>query len=217
MFIFGKDNYYLELQDHGMAKQHEVNKALIWVGVIGLVALAVYISQALLVIFASLVFASLIDGGARLIGRYLAIPRVLRIVMVLLGAIATSRFHRIREGVLLKTLGASKKQIGQILFTEYVTLGTIAGFAGILLAPIAFVHVNMGFIGLKAFPAAVLGGFGSIPGAIAGGLIIGVVEALAGFYLPEGFKDVAAYVVLLAVLIGNPYQQTWYSRWNPRR
>ena len=46
----------------------------------------------------------------------------------------------------------------------------------------------MGFIGLKAFPAAVIGGFGSVPGAIAGGVIIGVVEALAGFYLPEGFR-----------------------------
>ncbi len=80
----------------------------------------------------------------------------------------------------------------------------VAAIAGILLAPIAFVHVNMGFIGLKAFPAAVLGGFGSIPGAILGGLIIGVVEELAGFYFPEGFKDVAAYVVLLAVLFIRP-------------
>ncbi len=79
-----------------------------------------------------------------------------------------------------------------------------AALVGILLAPIAFVHVNMGFIGLKAFPAAVLGGFGSVPGAIAGGLIIGVVESLSGFYLPEGFKDVAAYVVLLAVLMVRP-------------
>ncbi len=80
----------------------------------------------------------------------------------------------------------------------------VAGFSGILLAPIAFVHINMGFIGLKAFPAAVLGGFGSIPGAIVGGLIIGIVESLAGLYLPEGFKDVAAYMVLLAVLVMRP-------------
>jgi len=77
----------------------------------------------------------------------------------------------------------------------------VAAFAGILLAPSTFVHSNMGFIGLKAFPAAVVGGFGSVPGSIVGGLIIGVVEALAGFYLPEGFKDVAAYVVVLIVLI----------------
>jgi branched-chain amino acid transport system permease protein len=80
----------------------------------------------------------------------------------------------------------------------------VAGVAGMLLAPITFVHANMGFIGLKAFPAAVIGGFGSLPGAIVGGLIIGVVEALSGFYLPEGFKDTAAYVVVLVMLVVKP-------------
>jgi branched-chain amino acid transport system permease protein len=80
----------------------------------------------------------------------------------------------------------------------------VAAIAGLLLAPITFVHANMGFIGLKAFPAAVVGGFGSLPGAIVGGLIIGVVESLAGFYLPEGFKDVAAYIVVLAMLVLKP-------------
>ena len=80
----------------------------------------------------------------------------------------------------------------------------ICGVAGLLLAPITFVHANMGFVGLKAFPAAVVGGFGSIPGALAGGLIIGIVESLAGFYLPEGFKDIAAYVVVLVMLVVKP-------------
>jgi branched-chain amino acid transport system permease protein len=80
----------------------------------------------------------------------------------------------------------------------------VATFAGILLAPVTFVHSNMGFIGLKAFPAAVVGGFGSVPGAIVGGLIIGVVEALAGFYMAEGWKDIAAYVVVLVVLLVKP-------------
>jgi len=80
----------------------------------------------------------------------------------------------------------------------------VAAVAGLLLAPITFVHVNMGFIGLKAFPAAVVGGFGSLPGAIVGGLIIGVVESLSGFYLPTGFKDVAPYIVVLAMLWFKP-------------
>ncbi|MCZ7657516.1 MAG: branched-chain amino acid ABC transporter permease [Xanthobacteraceae bacterium] len=80
----------------------------------------------------------------------------------------------------------------------------VAAFGGILLAPVAFVHSNMGFIGLKAFPAAVLGGFGSVPGAIVGGLIIGIVGSFAGFHLAEGFQDVAAYVVVLAVLLVRP-------------
>jgi len=80
----------------------------------------------------------------------------------------------------------------------------VAAIAGLLLAPITFVHANMGFIGLKAFPAAVVGGFSSLPGAIVGGLIIGIVESLSGFYLPDGFKDVAAYVVVLIMLMVKP-------------
>ena len=80
----------------------------------------------------------------------------------------------------------------------------VAAVAGLLLAPITFVHVNMGFIGLKAFPAAVVGGFGSVPGAIVGGLIIGLVESLSGFYLPEGFKDVMPYAVVLLMLAVKP-------------
>ena len=80
----------------------------------------------------------------------------------------------------------------------------VAAIAGLLLAPITFVHANMGFIGLKAMPAAVVGGFGSLPGALVGGLVIGVVESLSGFYLPEGFKDIAAYVVVLIMLVVRP-------------
>ncbi|WP_028604553.1 branched-chain amino acid ABC transporter permease [Ottowia thiooxydans] len=80
----------------------------------------------------------------------------------------------------------------------------VAAVAGLLLAPITFVHANMGFIGLKAFPAAVVGGFGSLPGAIVGGLVIGIVESLAGFYLPEGFKDIAPYIVVLIMLMVKP-------------
>ena len=80
----------------------------------------------------------------------------------------------------------------------------VAAVAGLLLAPITFVHANMGFIGLKAFPAAVVGGFGSLPGAIVGGLIIGIIESLSGFYLPDGFKDTAAYVMVLIMLMVKP-------------
>ncbi len=76
----------------------------------------------------------------------------------------------------------------------------VAAIAGLLLAPITFVHANMGFIGLKAFPAAVIGGFGSLPGAIVGGLIIGVVESMAGFYAAEGWKDIAPYIAVLVML-----------------
>jgi branched-chain amino acid transport system permease protein len=79
-----------------------------------------------------------------------------------------------------------------------------AALAGLLLAPITYVHSNMGYVGLKAIVAAVLGGFGSFPGAILGGILLGVVESMAGFYLPEGVKEVAGYLVLLVVLTFRP-------------
>ena len=80
----------------------------------------------------------------------------------------------------------------------------VSALAGALLAPMTFVHTGMGYIGLKAFPAAVIGGFGSIPGAIFGGLILGVIEEFAGLYLPEGVKNIAAYVALLLLLVVRP-------------
>ena len=98
-------------------------------------------------------------------------------------------------------MGISIKRVFTI---AWAISAVMAGVAGILLAPVTFVHMNMGFIGLKAFPAAVLGGFGSIPGAIVGGLIIGVTESLAGVYLPIGWKDIAAYLILILVLIFRP-------------
>ncbi|MHB1372695.1 MAG: branched-chain amino acid ABC transporter permease [Thauera sp.] len=77
----------------------------------------------------------------------------------------------------------------------------LAACAGLLLAPVTFVHLNMGFIALKAFPAAVLGGLTSLPGALVAGVFLGVAEALAGLALPEGFKDVVPYALLMAALL----------------
>jgi branched-chain amino acid transport system permease protein len=80
----------------------------------------------------------------------------------------------------------------------------VAALAGILLSPVSMIDVNMGFLGIKAFAAAVIGGFGSIPGALVGGVIVGVVEQLAGYYLPAGFQEVSANTVLLATLFLRP-------------
>ena len=62
----------------------------------------------------------------------------------------------------------------------------------------------MGFVAIKAFAAAIVGGFGSLPGAIVGGLLVGVVEQFAGRYLPPGSGDLSAYVILLVMLIIRP-------------
>ena len=80
----------------------------------------------------------------------------------------------------------------------------IAGVAGILTAPVSLVDPLIGFVGIKAFAAAIVGGFGSMPGAIIGGLLVGLVEQFAGLYLPPGFSDMSAYVLLLIVLMVRP-------------
>ena len=79
--------------------------------------------------------------------------------------------------------------------------GGISAVCGLLLAPIALVDIGLWVVALKALAALVLGGFGSIPGAILGGVLLGLVEQFAGVYLPDGFKDVMAYLVLIGVLI----------------
>ena len=68
--------------------RHEAHKAFIWVSIVGLFVLAIYISQSLLVIFGAMVFAAMVDGGARLLGRVLPLGRGMRIAIVLLGALA---------------------------------------------------------------------------------------------------------------------------------
>lgn len=80
----------------------------------------------------------------------------------------------------------------------------VAAVAGTLMAPISLVSPQMGFIGIKAFAAAVIGGFGSLPGALVGGLIIGSSEQLAGTYLPTGFQEISAYVIMFLVLTIRP-------------
>ncbi|MBE7419550.1 MAG: branched-chain amino acid ABC transporter permease [Ideonella sp.] len=136
---------------------------------------------------------------------------VVIVVTVVLCALLYLMFSKSRIGIAMQA--ASQNQLAAYYMGIPVQRlngmvwglsAAVATIAGLLLAPFTFVHVNMGLIGLKAFPAAVVGGFGSLPGAVVGGLIIGVIEALAGLYLPEGFKDIAAYVVVLVMLVIMP-------------
>ncbi len=80
----------------------------------------------------------------------------------------------------------------------------VACLAGILLSPVSMIDVNMGGLAIKAFAAAVIGGFGSIPGSMVGGVIVGIVEQFAGYKLPAGFQEVTSNVVLLLMLFIRP-------------
>lgn len=97
--------------------------------------------------------------------------------------------------------GVRVKRVNSLV---WALAGATAAVAGVLLAPITLVDISLWFVTLKALAALVLGGFGSIPGAIVGGLLIGLIEQYAGVYMPQGTKDIVAYLVLIAVLIIRP-------------
>lgn len=82
--------------------------------------------------------------------------------------------------------------------------GVVATVAGILLASKGSIDPNSGLLGIKAFAAAVIGGLGSLPGALLGGLVVGVIEPFAARYVAAGFSQIVPYAVLLLVLIIRP-------------
>ena len=82
--------------------------------------------------------------------------------------------------------------------------GMVAAVAGILFASKGAIDPSTGLLGIKAFAAAAIGGFGSLPGALLGGLIIGLVEPLASRYGPSGVSQIAPYAILLLILIFRP-------------
>ena len=101
-----------------------------------------------------------------------------------------------------RLIGIRVGRIVTITFVYSVLLGTISG---LLVAPIFTVTKEMGaLIALKVFAASIVGGFGSIPGAIIGGLAIGVIETFGGFYISTAYVDAIAFVILIVVLVVRP-------------
>ncbi len=107
-----------------------------------------------------------------------------------------------------RLMGIDVDRIIVVAFAVGAALAAVAGMAhGLRYGNVDF---RMGFIaGLKAFTAAVLGGIGNINGAVVGGLVLGVIEAMAGAYIPGQFggsawKDVWAFVILILVLVFRP-------------
>jgi len=102
-------------------------------------------------------------------------------------------------------MGISVKKV--FAFTWGISFA-IAAVAGIFLASVMVLNIALTLVAIKAFPAVILGGLESIPGAIIGGLVIGILETLAGGYLDQvlpGVKDLTAFVVLFLVLMVRPY------------
>jgi branched-chain amino acid transport system permease protein len=101
-----------------------------------------------------------------------------------------------------RIMGVRIKRIDAMTWGIASVLGAVAG---VLIAPITFLDINMGLNpGLKAFTAAVLGGMTSLPGAVVGGLLLGVIENLVGAYLSPELKVSVAFFVIVAVLCVRP-------------
>ncbi len=92
-----------------------------------------------------------------------------------------------------------------MILITFAYSSALGGLAGMLVAPILFVSVGMGgLIALKAFAANIIGGYGSIPGAILGGLSLGVAETLGASYISVPYKDAFAFLMLLMFLAVRP-------------
>lgn len=105
-----------------------------------------------------------------------------------------------REGASLVGINAT-----QVSMLTFFISGALAAVAAGLFAPINLVFPSMGhLVIMKAFVIIVLGGMGSIPGAIIGGLIIGFAESFAGFYISTHYKDLVAFLLLVVILSVRP-------------
>ena len=80
----------------------------------------------------------------------------------------------------------------------------VAAVAGILMAPIVFLSSQMGIVVINGFAAAILGGWGSIPGSIIGGMLLGVIDNVAPLYLPSQIKNIVPFMVIFIVLVIRP-------------
>ncbi len=95
--------------------------------------------------------------------------------------------------------------VGYLSAISFFLAGVLGAVAGILIVPVTGVSFDTGVVlGLKGYAAAVLGGYGSFPGAILGGLLLGVLEALVAGFISSGFRDVFAFSLLFLVLALKP-------------
>lgn len=101
-----------------------------------------------------------------------------------------------------KLMGISIKKI---LVLNFTISAFIASIGGILLTPITSTNYEVGImLGLKGFCAAIIGGLGNPFGSVAGGLILGILEALVAGYISSDYKDAVAFIVLLLILFFMP-------------
>jgi branched-chain amino acid transport system permease protein len=125
-------------------------------------------------------------------------------------------FLRSRKGIAMRAV-ADNQQVAMAMGIDveryfgvaWAMTGIVSALGGILWGNLLGVDVNLALVGFKVFPVVILGGLDSIPGAIIGGLIVGVVENIAAGYVDPlvggGTKDFAPYVLMILALMIRPY------------
>jgi branched-chain amino acid transport system permease protein len=138
----------------------------------------------------------------------------LGVIAVLLIALAGFWFflRHSRFGVAMRAVAADEKtarlmgvSTARVQAVAWAAASGLAGLAGAFFAVIYGLAPTVFELGLKAFPATVLGGFDSVLGSGASGLFIGVLENLVGGYLPSTFKEIAGFLLILVVLMVRPF------------
>jgi branched-chain amino acid transport system permease protein len=158
-------------------------------------------------------FPFLLSPAPVRVGAVLLTPANLAIVAVALAVMAVFYvfFRHARLGKALRA--ACENQVAAALMgisvpfvfgSIWVLASVLAAVAGILLAPLVTLTPDMGLIAIKGWVAAVVGGFTSLPGAVAGGIVLGVIETVSGSYVSTALKDGITYLLLIAILIARP-------------
>ena len=158
-------------------------------------------------------FPFLLSQTAVSMAGVLVVPANLAIVGVSLGVLGLLflLFERTIYGMAI--IAACDNQIGAsivgvrvstVFLAIWILASVLATLAGILVAPLLTLSPDMGLIGIKGFTAAILGGFNSLPGAVIGGITLGVLEGLAGTYISSALKDMISYSILIAVILVRP-------------
>jgi len=143
--------------------------------------------------------ATIVPQSLWVVGTALAIVVVLFFGRTLLGKALLATSH---NRVAAQLVGINVRHVLLASFGISAALGAIAGA---LVAPITFTSWDIGvMLGLKGFAAAILGGMGSGPGAVLGGLVLGIAEAMGAGYVSSAYKDAIAFVGILAVLFFLP-------------
>jgi branched-chain amino acid transport system permease protein len=134
-------------------------------------------------------------GGAAILPQSLIVLASAAVIVV--AVIATAATRRAA-----RLVGVDTRRIVAFSFAVSAAIGAIAG---VLITPIALTSYDVGtLLALKGFAAAMLGGIGSAPGAVVGGILIGMFEALAAGYLSSNYKDAVAFLIILVVLVALP-------------